>query len=92
MKTARTTQNDIWTEVEMDCFLALVEETLNEQRCIASLVEVNQMRRLTYQEILDLARTDLREAIREVRINFSLDPQNGDWVGLRAELEDRAHY
>jgi len=50
------------------------------------------MRRLTYQEILDLARTDLREAIREVRINFSLDPQNGDWVGLRAELEDRAHY
>ena len=48
------------------------------------------MRRLTYQEILDLANTDLKEAIEEVRINFRLDPQNGDWVGLRAELEGRA--
>lgn len=48
------------------------------------------MRRLTYQEILDMAKIDLKEAIDEVRINFRLDPKNGDWVGLRAELEDRA--
>lgn len=48
------------------------------------------MRRLTYQEILNLSKTDLKEAIKEVRINFSLDPQNGNLVGLRAELEDRA--
>jgi hypothetical protein len=49
-----------------------------------------EMRRLTYQEILDLAKTDLREAIEEVRTNFRLDHNNPDWIGLRAELEDRA--
>jgi hypothetical protein len=32
MKTATSMQKDVWTEVEMNSFLALVEESLNEQR------------------------------------------------------------
>lgn len=47
------------------------------------------MKRLNYQEILDLAKTDLREAIENVKINFRLDHNNPDWIGLRAELEGR---
>lgn len=39
MKTARSMQKNIWTEVEMNSFLDLVEDTLNIQRCIASLIE-----------------------------------------------------
>jgi hypothetical protein len=47
------------------------------------------MMRLNYHEILDLAKTDLKEAIEEVKINFRLDHNNPDWIGLRAELEGR---
>ena len=47
------------------------------------------MRRLTYEEIIELAKSDMKEAIREARGNMSLDRENGDWVGLVAELEEK---
>lgn len=47
------------------------------------------MRRLTYEEIIELAKSDLKEAIHEARGNMSLDRDNGDWVGLVVELEER---
>ena len=47
------------------------------------------MRRMTYDEIVELSHSDLPGAIQEAKINMSLDRQNGDWAGLVMELQER---
>lgn len=47
------------------------------------------MRRLTHQEIVELARTDIKSAITEAKINMDTDPSNGAWVGLYIDLVER---
>lgn len=42
---------------------------------------------MSYDEIVNLAKEDVKEALIECKIAISADPENGDLWGLRASIE-----
>jgi hypothetical protein len=52
----------------------------------------HEMRQLAYEEVVELAKTDMESAIREAKINWQLAknrPEEGTWAGLYLELVER---
>ena len=50
------------------------------------------MKQLDYEEIVELAKTNLEDAIREAKINWTNArnrPEEGTWAGLYQELVER---